>query len=95
MKKSEIVATSSFKLNQGFITQKINKKTTIFSGEDSILYTLNETAALIFNGIKLGWDKNKIAQKLTDKYGIEQKKAFQDINALLDELLSKKIISES
>lgn len=95
MKKSEIVKTKSYKLNQGFITQKINNKTTIFSGEDSVLHTLNETAALIFNGIKLGWNKNKIAEKLMDKYGIGQKKALQDIDILLDELLSKKIISES
>ena len=63
MKKSEntkykqSLKTKVYKINQGFVTQKINNKTTIFSGEDSVLYTLNETAALIFSGIKLGWDK--------------------------------------
>lgn len=85
---------SKLKINKGFITQKIDDKTTIFSGEESKLYTLNDTAALIFQGLKLGWDEEKIAQKLNQKYGISTKEAMADIKNFKNELLGKNILVE-
>lgn len=93
-KYKQSLKTKVYKLNQGFITQKIGDKTTIFSGEESILFTLNETGALIFNGIKLGWDNKKINKKLMEKYKITEVEALQDIREFTKELLLKKIISE-
>lgn len=86
---------TKFKLNQGFITQRIKDKTTIFSGEQSILYTLNEVAAYIFQGLKLGWDKKKIVGDLAKKYEISEKQAEKDVESFAKELLKKKILTSS
>ena len=50
-----------YKINKGFIVQKVGNKQTIFDGEESALYTFNKTGSLIFEKIKLGWEKEKIA----------------------------------
>lgn len=85
---------SKFKLNSGFITQKMGNKTTIFAGEESILHTLNETGAYIFNGLKLGWEREKIIEGMVKKYGASKKQAKEDLEEFTGELLDKKIISE-
>ena len=85
---------TKYKINQGFITQKIDEKTTIFSGEDSILHTLNDTAAYIFQGIKLGWEQEKIIAGLVETFGANPKEAEKDLNKFTDLLLKKKIISK-
>lgn len=82
-----------YKINTGFITQKIDNTITIFSGDTSTLFTLNDTAVVIFEGIKLKWDIEKIADKLTAKYEISKKKVVIDIEEFIDELKKRKIIS--
>lgn len=81
-----------YKLNSGFLTQKIGKKTTIFSGEKSILFTLNETAAYIFNGLKLGWSEEKIIDRMIEKFDVSKPEIAQDMKELKTELLSKNIL---
>lgn len=81
-----------YRLNKGFITQKIGNKTTIFSGEDSMLYTLNDTASFIFNGLKLEWDNNRIAKGLMEKYVIKREQAFRDVEELIKQLKKKGIV---
>lgn len=84
---------AKYTIKQGFITQKIGKKTTIFSAEESVLFTLNESAAFIFNGIKLGWDKKKMVEKLAEKYDVSIEKAQKDATELLQKLEEKGIIA--
>ncbi len=81
-----------YKLNKGFISQKIGNKTTIFSGEDSTLYTLNEVAGFILESVKLGMGKESIALRLTEKYEIDQEKALKDVDDFFEILVKKKII---
>lgn len=83
-----------FKLNQGFITQKMGNKTTIFAGEESILHSLNETGAYIFNGLKLGWERKKIIEGLVKKYGATKGEAEKDLDEFTKDLMDKKIITE-
>ncbi len=83
----------NIKFNTGFITQKIGKKVTIFSGERSILFTLNETAVYIFNGLKLKWDKEKITNTIMKNFEVSQKEAEEGIDDFIETLLEKKIIS--
>lgn len=84
-----------YKINHGYITQKIDNKTTIFSGEDSMLHTLNETGAYIFQGLKLGWDDTKIISGLVEKFGANLKEAKSDLKEFTGILLEKKIISQT
>jgi hypothetical protein len=83
-----------YKLNLGFITQKIDDQYTIFSGEDSILHSLNDTAAYIFQGIKLGWNESKIIDGLVLKFNATPNQAKQDLVEFTELLLKKNIISE-
>lgn len=81
-----------YKINKGFITQKIGNKTTVFAGEESVLFTLNESASLIFQGLKLGWDRTKIVNGLVDQYNVEKAIAQKDVEEFTKILLEKKII---
>ena len=84
----------SYKINQGFITQKIENKLTIFEGEESLLHTLNKTAAYIFQGLKLGWEDKQITIGLI-KMGATQGEAEKDLKDFIQLLLKKGIIIEA
>lgn len=86
--------SNKFKLNKGYISQRINGKTTIFSGEESTLYTLNDVGGFIVEGIKLGWDNDVIALRLTEKFNINQEAALKDVKHFFNILMSKKIITK-
>lgn len=81
-----------YRINKGFIVQKLGKKTVIFDGEKSVLYTFNETASFIFKKMKLNWTIDKIAEEMTNKYNISFKNALKDAEDLLSDLIDKKIV---
>lgn len=83
---------TKYVLNSVYITQKVGNKTTVFSGEKSELITFNETAALIFQGLKLGWGQEKIIKKLTGGFDINEQNAKKDIEEFTKTLLDKKIL---
>ena len=83
-----------FKINKGFITQKLDDKTVIFDGEESVLYTFNESASFIFRELKKGEDQESIVSSLVKRYGIKEKKAEKDLNDLVADFLKKKIIKK-
>ena len=82
-----------YTITKGLITQKLDNKTVIFDGEESVLYTFNETASYIFSKIKTKWDEEKIILSLVKKYGIKEKRAKKDVGELIAGLKKKKIIS--
>ncbi len=84
-----------YKINKGFIVQKVGSKQTIFDGEESALYTFNRTGATIFEKIKFGWDKDKIVNFLSKTYSISLKKAEEDFEDFTSELIKSKIIAKS
>jgi len=84
-----------YKINKGFIVQKLDDKMVIFDGEESVLYTFNETASFIFKKLKKGLPEKEIIQDVVKKYKITEKKARKDLKDLLAELKKKKIISSS
>lgn len=81
-----------YNINQGYITQKIAGKIAIFAGEESILHTLNETAAYMFQGIKLGWDNQKIITGLITKFGATPIEAKKDLEEFIELLIKKNIL---
>lgn len=82
-----------YKINKGFIVQKLDDKTVIFDGEESVLYTFNESASYIFRELKKETDESIIVQKMTKNYSIKEEKAKQDMKELISDLRKKKIIS--
>lgn len=85
---------SLYKINKGFITQKLGDKTVIFDGEESVLYTFNETASFVFGKIKKRLSDKQIIESLIKKFGITQKRAEKDFKDLATNLLAKKIIAQ-
>ena len=83
---------AKYKINKGFIVQKLDDKTVIFDGEESVLYTFNETASFIFKKIKSGEDEEKTVDLIAKRYQIKPEKAKKDLKDLLVDLKKKKII---
>jgi hypothetical protein len=83
---------SRYKINKGFIFQTVGKKITIFDGEESVLYTFNETASYIFKLLKKGLKQSEIADMLAKKFNISNSKAQKDTQELITDFLKKKII---
>jgi hypothetical protein len=81
-----------YKINKGFIVQKIGEKSTIFDGENSILFTFNKTGTLIFEKIKLRWDKDKIVEHISQSYLISKKEAKTDVDEFINTLIESKVI---
>jgi 6-pyruvoyl-tetrahydropterin synthase len=80
------------KLQKGLIIQKLDDQTVIFDADESVLYTLNETAAIIFDKLKKKWDKEKIINFMLKKYDVKKERLEKDFDQLIEDLKKKKII---
>ncbi len=84
---------AKYKLKKGFITQRFGDKITIFEGEKSLLYILNETASYIFSKLKSGWSNSKIIVSMVRKYKIGAETAKKDVGEFISDLKKKRILS--
>jgi hypothetical protein len=82
-----------YTINKGFITQKLDNKTVIFDGEESVLYTFNETASLVFQKLKQGLKDKQIIEAVVKKYKVKEKQVKKDYTDLIADLKKKKILS--
>jgi len=81
-----------YQIQKGLIIQKIDKETVIFDAEESVLYTLNETAAEIFKMIKKGLKEDEIVEKMLKKYEVKKERVEKDVKELIEELRKRKIL---
>jgi len=81
-----------YQLQKGLIIQKIDKETVIFDAEESVLYTLNETAAEIFKMIKKGLKEEEIVEKMLKKYEVKKERVEKDVKNMIEELKKRKIV---
>lgn len=82
----------TYRVQKGFIVQKLGDKLTIFDGEKSMLYTFNETAGLIFQQLKKGKTEQEIVKLFVKRYKITQDQVKKDVKELLRDLTAKKIV---
>jgi len=75
-----------YKINKGFIVEKIEGKTIIYDEKKSVLYTFNKK-------IKQGKEKEEIIELIIKRYNITKKRADKDVENLISELLKNKIVS--
>jgi len=81
-----------YQIQKGLIIQKIDKETVIFDTEESVLYSLNETAAEIFKMIKKGLKEEEIVERMVKKYEVRKEKVEKDVRELVEELRKRGIV---
>jgi len=79
-------------IQKGLIIQKIDKETVIFDAEESVLYTLNETASEIFRLLKKGLSEEEIVERMVKKYDVIKERVEKDVRDLVEELKKRKIL---
>jgi hypothetical protein len=81
-----------YQIQKGLIIQKIDKETVIFDAEESVLYTLNETASEIFRLLKKGLKEEEIVERMVKKYEVKKERVEKDVKELFKELEKRKIL---
>lgn len=81
-----------YKINEGFISQKIGKKITIFDADKSILYSLNETSSFIFDKLKKGLTEKQILDSLLSNYLVKENDVKIDLKRNIQDLLKRGIL---
>jgi len=81
-----------YQIQKGLIIQKLDKETVIFDAEESVLYTLNETAAEIFRLLKKGLKQEEIVEKMVKKYKVKKERLKKDVKEIIGELEKKRIV---
>ena len=81
-----------YQIQKGLIIQKIDKETVIFDAEESVLYTLNETASEIFRLLKKGLKEEEIVERMVKKYEVKKERVEKDVRELFKELEKRKIL---
>lgn len=84
--------TKTKKKNNDIIFQKIDSQLIGFDINKSSLYTLNETAEIIYKKTKKGMKEKEIAQYLTKKYDIDLKTALADVRSTVSTLQKNRLL---
>lgn len=81
-----------YKIQKGLIVEKLDNNLVIFDADQSVLYTLNETAAYIFQQLKKGKVKEEIIEGLLKKYAVRKERAQKDFDGLIEKFKEKGIV---
>jgi hypothetical protein len=81
-----------YQIQKGLIIQKIDKETVVFDAEESVLYTLNETASEIFRLLKKGLKKEEIVERIVKKYDVRKERVEKDVREIIGKLEKRKIL---
>ena len=81
-----------YQIQKGLIIQKIDKETVVFDAEESVLYTLNETASEIFRLLKKGLKKEEIVERIVKKYDVRKERVEKDVKEIIGKLEKRKIL---
>ena len=86
-------------ISEDFVIRKIGDETTIIplvreSGKNACLYTLNETATTILDGIKKGQTKKEILKGMKNLYpGVDSNRLQKDIAGNIEDLKSMGLLT--
>jgi hypothetical protein len=81
-----------YKVNKGFIFQKMGNSIAIFDPELSTMHTISGIGPFIFQKIKKGISRSNICTILEKKYQKNKKTVEEDVNRFIQELVKLKII---
>ncbi|MHB2025042.1 MAG: PqqD family protein [Elusimicrobiota bacterium] len=74
--------------------RRVEKEGVVLDLESSEYFSLNEIGVLVWENIGSGATIDKIAKTVEDEYDVTGDQARKDIDALVRELLKKKLIEE-
>lgn len=84
-------------INPGFVMREVaGHYIAIATGEASKSFhgmiRINETGAVVWQGIEDGLDADQIAESLAFSYGIETEKALRDVSSCIDRLVDAGLV---
>lgn len=84
------------KIKEGYILREIADSYIVMNPSGELAFngmiTLNETGAFIWKLINEGFDKNGIAQKITEEYEIDFETAVSDTEAFIQKMIEADIV---
>lgn len=79
------------KLKKGLAYRKIEGEMFVVDAAESRLHELNGPAALIWEGLAAGRDRERIVSSIVEEYETDAKTARADLDAFMDELLKARL----
>lgn len=83
-----------YKVNKGFINQRIGEKIVIFDSEEPSTYTLNPIGSFIFEKLKDGWNQKKIIKAVVEKYDSTEENVAKDMEDFIQKLVKMKLLAK-
>jgi hypothetical protein len=63
--------------------------------QDKSYYRLNETAAAVWAGLERGEERAAILASLLESYDVEAEAAEREMNSVIDDMISRKLLIET
>ena len=89
---SHVATGAAVKVSSRFSWKKLASGAIVLDLENGEYFTLNDTAALIFEGLVSGKDREMIVGSLVDAYEVSPEKARQDADDALGLLMHEGIL---
>ena len=84
------------KIKDGFVLREVADSYVVMNigGELSFnkMITLNETGAIIWNGISDNLSREEIAKRITDEYDVSLDVALNDVNLFIEKMKEAEVI---
>jgi len=92
MEKIKLKSNTKIKRNKDVIFKEVDGVVYILDSQESIVRTLNETASFIWRSLKKPRSTKELAQLLSEKFKVEEKKVNTDLKKFISRYLKEKLI---
>jgi hypothetical protein len=86
------VAEQSYQPNPDVVAQRVQDEVVLVNLRTNEIYTLNRTAARAWELIAEGRDRSGVEAGLVEEFDTEEGQVGDELDGLLDELVSKELI---
>ncbi len=76
------------------VTELDNNEAILLDMRNKRYYSLNETGLAIFRGIEASLSQDKIVESIMSAYEVDQEKANNSVNSIIQKLLSLNIVEK-
>lgn len=86
---------STFQVAQGVLGEAVEDEVILLDSKNGLYFELNNTGALIWSGLADGQPLKAIHTNIMDKFAVDEESARRDLNGLVSELESAKLIERT